>query len=81
MGFDHPAYRISKAALNAQTAILSETLPELKINTMCPGWVRTEMGGPNATRSVEQGAETAIWLATGMDVPTGKFLRDKQESD
>ena len=79
MGSDHPAYRISKAALNAQTAVLARTLPLMKINTMCPGWVRTDMGGPNAPRSVDCGAETAVWLATAPDVPTGKFLRDKKE--
>ncbi|MCK7492467.1 MAG: SDR family oxidoreductase [Comamonadaceae bacterium] len=61
-----PAYRISKAALNAVTRILAAELQDanIKVNSMCPGWVRTDMGGPNATRSVEEGAATAVWLAT-----------------
>jgi NAD(P)-dependent dehydrogenase (short-subunit alcohol dehydrogenase family) len=81
MGYDHPAYRISKAALNAQTAVLAGTLPDISINTMCPGWVQTDMGGSSAPRTVEQGADTAVWLATGDDVPSGKFLKDRQEID
>jgi hypothetical protein len=47
---------------------------------MCPGWVRTDMGGPGATRSVEEGADTAVWLCN--EAPhelTGKFFRDRQE--
>jgi len=47
---------------------------------MCPGWVRTDMGGTNATRSVEEGADTAIWLATLPDGgPLGRLFRDRQE--
>ena len=52
----------------------------IAVNSMCPGWVRTEMGGPNAARSVEEGADTAVWLAD--EAPhelTGKFFRDRQE--
>ena len=46
---------------------------------MCPGWVRTDMGGPAATRSVEEGADTAVWLATMPDDgPTGGFFRDRR---
>lgn len=74
-----PAYRMSKAALNALTRITAAELGpgDIKINAMCPGWVRTEMGGPNATRPVEKGAETAVWLATlPADGPTGGFFRD-----
>lgn len=74
-----PAYRMSKAALNALTRITAAELgaAEIKINAMCPGWVRTAMGGPNATRRVEKGAETALWLATlPADGPTGGFFRD-----
>ncbi|MCG8507854.1 MAG: hypothetical protein MI741_01380 [Rhodospirillales bacterium] len=49
---------------------------------LCPGWVRTRMGGANATRSVEQGAETAIWLSTlPDDGPTGGFFRDRKSLD
>jgi NAD(P)-dependent dehydrogenase (short-subunit alcohol dehydrogenase family) len=80
MGAGFPAYRMSKAALNALTRITAAELGSapIKVNAMCPGWVRTDMGGPNATRSVEQGAETAVWLATLPEAgPTGGFFRDK----
>ena len=76
-----PAYRMSKTALNAMTRILAAELKDngIKVNCMCPGWVRTDMGGPNATRSVEEGAETAVWLATlPDDGPSGGFFRDRQ---
>lgn len=80
MGAGFPSYRMSKAALNALTRVTASELgpSPIKVNAMCPGWVRTDMGGPDATRSVEQGAETAIWLATLPDTgPTGGFFRDK----
>lgn len=75
-----PAYRMSKTALNALTRILAaELAPAIKVNAMCPGWVRTAMGGPNAERPVERGADTAVWLATlPDDGPTGGFFRDRQ---
>lgn len=74
------AYAVSKAALNALTLTLSQSLPQsVKVNSMCPGWVRTEMGGAGATRSPEEGAATAIWLATLPDNgPSGGFYRDKR---
>ena len=74
-------YSISKAALNAVTLNASNTLPSsVKINSMCPGWVKTAMGGKDAPLTVEEGADTAIWLATmGDDCPTGKFFRGRQE--
>lgn len=74
-----PAYCLSKTALNAVTCLFAAALPDVLINSVCPGWVRTDMGGANATRSVEQGADTIVWLAT--DAPknlTGKFLRDRK---
>lgn len=80
MGAGYPAYRMSKAALNALTRVTAAELgpTPIKVNAMCPGWVRTDMGGANATRSVEQGAETAVWLATLPEAgPTGGFFRDK----
>ena len=75
------AYGIAKAALNAQTKALVRDLPEtVKINAVCPGWVRTRMGGAGANLSVEEGADTAIWLATlPEDGPTGGFFRRRKE--
>jgi NAD(P)-dependent dehydrogenase (short-subunit alcohol dehydrogenase family) len=76
-----PGYRFSKTALNALTRILADELQntEIKVNSVCPGWVRTDMGGPNATRPVEEGAATIVWLATlADDGPSGGFFRDKQ---
>jgi NAD(P)-dependent dehydrogenase (short-subunit alcohol dehydrogenase family) len=81
MGSGFPAYRMSKAALNALTRLTAAELGpgDVKVNVMCPGWVRTDMGGPNATRTVEKGAETAVWLATlPADGPSGGFFRDRK---
>lgn len=74
----YPSYRISKTALNSFTINLSKELSNFKINAVCPGWVRTDMGGSSATRPVEKGAETPVWLALDNSVTTGKFWRDKQ---
>jgi NAD(P)-dependent dehydrogenase (short-subunit alcohol dehydrogenase family) len=74
-----PAYCLSKTALNAVTCLFAAALPNLAINSVCPGWVRTDMGGPNATRSLEEGADTIVWLAT--EAPSSlsaKFLRDRK---
>ncbi|MDZ4726000.1 MAG: SDR family oxidoreductase [Leptospira sp.] len=82
MGTGYPAYRISKTAINAITKIASaETSGKnIKVNSVCPGWVKTDMGGPNASRSIEKGAETIVWAALlPDDGPTGKFFRDKKE--
>jgi len=74
-----PAYSISKATLNAITVMLAHALPHARVNCVDPGWVRTDMGGPHATRSVEQGAETIVWLATlPGDGPTGGFFHDRR---
>ena len=77
---DHAAYAATKAALNAFTVCLASTLPgDIKANAMCPGWVRTRMGGAAAPRSPEQAAETAVWLATlPSDGPSGGFFRDRR---
>src|ERR1044071_625460 len=75
-----PAYCISKTALNGVTVQLAAALPKFAVNSVCPGWVRTDMGGQNASRSVEEGADTLVWLAS--EAPqelTGKFLRDRKE--
>jgi|SRR5262245_34535185 len=75
-----PAYCISKTALNGVTVQLAAVLPKFAVNSICPGWVRTEMGGENASRSVEEGADTIVWLAS--EAPqdlTAKFLRDRKE--
>jgi NAD(P)-dependent dehydrogenase (short-subunit alcohol dehydrogenase family) len=80
MGAGSPAYRVSKAALNALTCVISaEAGSGILVNTMAPGWVRTDMGGSGAPRSVEQGADTAVWLATLPDNgPTGGFFKDRR---
>jgi NAD(P)-dependent dehydrogenase (short-subunit alcohol dehydrogenase family) len=75
-----PAYCVSKTALNGVTVQLTAALPKFAVNSVCPGWVRTDMGGENASRSVEEGADTIVWLAS--EAPqdlTGKFLRDRKE--
>jgi NAD(P)-dependent dehydrogenase (short-subunit alcohol dehydrogenase family) len=75
-----PAYTMSKTALNAFTRILAETYrgQGLLANAVDPGWVKTDMGGPSAPRSVPQGAETIVWLATlPDDGPTRGFFKDR----
>jgi NAD(P)-dependent dehydrogenase (short-subunit alcohol dehydrogenase family) len=82
MGSGYPAYRISKAAINAITRIAAQETSgkDIKVNSVCPGWVKTDMGGPNASRTVEKGAETIVWAALlPENAPSGKFFRDKQE--
>ncbi len=81
MGSGAPAYRVSKTALNALTRILAneEAAAGILANALNPGWVRTDMGGAGATRSVEEGADTAVWLATlPHDGPTGGFFKDRE---
>ncbi len=81
MGGNWPAYRLSKASINVLTRVFAAEIGpgNIKINSMHPGWVQTEMGGANAERPVDQGAETAVWLATlPDDGPTGGFFKDKK---
>jgi NAD(P)-dependent dehydrogenase (short-subunit alcohol dehydrogenase family) len=78
-----PAYSLSKAALNALTIMLSTELKgtNILVNSMDPGWVRSDMGGPRAPRSLEEGADTAVWLATLPDGgPSGGFFRDRKKA-
>jgi NAD(P)-dependent dehydrogenase (short-subunit alcohol dehydrogenase family) len=80
MGAKKLGYKMSKAALNVLTAVLADEVKEhnILINAMTPGWVRTEMGGDQAPRSVVQGADTAIWLATLPDNgPSGGFFFER----
>lgn len=76
----HAAYAISKATLNAITLLAANAATGgVKANAMCPGWVRTRMGGSGAPRSPEEGADTALWLASlGADGPNGGFFRDRK---
>lgn len=73
-----PAYRASKAALNALTRVFhAEARGNVKVSSVCPGWVRTDLGGPRATRSMDEGAAGIVWAATlDDDGPSGGFFRD-----
>lgn len=82
MGPAYPAYRISKAAMNALTILLHHELSArgVKCNAVCPGWVKTPLGGPGATREVADGAKGVVWAATlPPDGPSGCFFRDGEE--
>jgi NAD(P)-dependent dehydrogenase (short-subunit alcohol dehydrogenase family) len=81
MGEGSPAYRVSKAALNALTKTLAAEVASdgILVNSMSPGWVRTDMGGQDAPRSAEEGADTAVWLSLlPSNGPTGQFFRDRK---
>lgn len=80
---EYPAYRLSKLSLNAITKMFAVDFEKIgiRINAVCPGWVRTDMGGPDAPRTLEQGVETIIWLITEDLQESGKFFRDKQIID
>ncbi len=79
-----PAYSLSKFALNGLTMMIARETngTNILVNSMDPGWVRTNMGGSSAPRSVDQGADTAVWLATlPDDGPTGGFFRDRKRAN
>lgn len=81
MGGGHLAYRLSKAALNAATRVFAKELEGrgIRVYAMCPGWVRTRLGGERAPRSTEEGADTAVWLSTQRPAPeSGLFYRDRK---
>jgi NAD(P)-dependent dehydrogenase (short-subunit alcohol dehydrogenase family) len=77
-GWPTSAYRVSKVGLNALTRVLARELAgrRIRVNAVCPGWVRTDMGGPSASRSVEEGAASIVCMAAPEDGPTGTFARD-----
>jgi NAD(P)-dependent dehydrogenase (short-subunit alcohol dehydrogenase family) len=84
LGSSWPAYRLSKIMLNIQTRIIAGELEgsNILINATCPGWVRTDMGGPDAELSTEQGADTIVWLALlPDDGPQGAYFRNRQQLD
>ena len=76
-----PSYRLSKILLNGITVLLAKELrgTNILVNSVCPGWVQTDMGGDQAPISPEQGAATPVWLATLPDGgPSGGFFREQQ---
>lgn len=79
-----PFYRMSKMALNALTCIAASETKEydILINSVCPGWVRSDMGGENAVRTLDEGAAGIIWAATlPKGGANGGFFRDGQKLD
>jgi len=75
-------YGASRAALNALTKLFARELPQARVNAVCPGWVRTEMGGPGAPRSIEEGAASVLWGARiPANGPTGGLFRDGRPID
>jgi NAD(P)-dependent dehydrogenase (short-subunit alcohol dehydrogenase family) len=79
-----PGYRLSKLVLNGITKILADELDgsNVLVNSVCPGWVRTSMGGPEASLSPSEGADTVVWLATLPEGgPSGGFYRERRLID
>ncbi|MEQ9499983.1 MAG: SDR family NAD(P)-dependent oxidoreductase [Deltaproteobacteria bacterium] len=83
MGDGYPAYRVSKTALNAITVLLAhQARGDVKVNAICPGWVRTDMGGSSATRSIDESVPGIVWAATLDGAgPSGGFFRDGERID
>lgn len=81
LGGSSSAYRISKTMLNALTCLVAQDVADMgiKVNAVCPGSVQTDMGGADAPRTVEEGADTAVWLATlDEEGPNGGYFRDRK---
>ena len=84
MGGNYPGYRTSKTALNALTRIFSEELADkdILVNSICPGWVKTDMGGAGAELEITEGVDTIVWAATlPKGSPTGSFFREREKID
>jgi NAD(P)-dependent dehydrogenase (short-subunit alcohol dehydrogenase family) len=82
MGGGSPAYRVSKTSLNALTRILASELrgTGILVNSVCSGWVQTNIGGSEASRAIEEGADTPVWAATlPNNGPTGGFFRNRRQ--
>jgi len=77
-------YRMSKTAMNSLTRVFAKEMAErgVLVNSVCPGWVRTDLGGENASRSIEEGIDTIVWLATDPELTeSGQFWRDREKID
>lgn len=85
MNADYAAYRMSKTALNVVTRVFSQEAEghgDILVNSICPGWVKTDMGGKGAARTIEQGIKGIVWAATlPKGGPTGGFFRDGERID
>lgn len=82
MGSGMPSYRISKCALNAVTKICATELKGIKVNSIHPGWVQTDMGGKQASLTIAESVPGVVWAATlPKDGPTGKFFYNQKEID
>jgi len=81
MGTGSLAYRLSKSALNAMTIVLSQELmaKSIKVNAICPGWVQTDMGGYEATLTIQESAESIKKFTLNDNFPNGKFFRHGEE--
>jgi len=77
-GWPSNAYSVSKVGLNALTRVFARQHPRLRVTAVCPGWVRTDMGGPRASRDVEEGASGIVWAATRSEGDSGGIYRDGQ---
>jgi NAD(P)-dependent dehydrogenase (short-subunit alcohol dehydrogenase family) len=77
---DHAAYRLSKATLNALSLSMTQGLKQsgIKVHTVCPGWIKTDMGGENAPGNVDEGASNVIYLAETPGLPGGRFWRNRK---